>query len=453
MKNTTYANINESTVSTFARSDRWKALPFLILMLSTSLPLNYKLEPARVWAVADVAEMTMAAASSGNSMSSNGFVLFLAGLYGGAGWMLLRKPKSVGAVLTRQWPLLFLMLFIATSMLWSYYPEKVVSNIVHNFGVVFIAIAAALRYRHDPWLFPKHLGYVLGINMMLHVGGVILIPSYTIDWQSRWHGLATTPNTLGALAFTTLWVNAVVLICKKSDRYWPHLLFAGLAAVTMIGADSVTSMMCSMVAVLLIYLFDRFGKMGVGMNFYVSAIIIVSMSAMIVVMAGSAFDFSGLFGMFGRDANLTGRTSVWEDAFKAISMQPLWGWSFDDHAHLIASKGMPYSSYHNGFLDLAVSGGAIAVVLLLLLLGTWAMEFTRSSRIGSQIAPLSASFVIAYLIHNMSEASFVAPRGQLWQIFLVLLFLSACKKTPLENHDRDRSMHPEASQAPGLSHA
>lgn len=426
-----------------SRTVRWAAWPFMILMLSSGLPLNYKLEPVRTLGVADAAEMTAAATSSENFANSILFVIFLGGLYCLAAWILFRKPRIVASMMSRQWPLFLLLLFVAMSILWTYNPAKVATNIVHNIGTASIAIAAVVRYRHDPWLFPKHLGYVLGINMLFHIAGIILIPSYTIDWQERWHGLTTHPNTLGAMAFTTLWANAAVLLCTKQDKYHLHMIFAALGAIAMIGADSVTSMMVSICAVASIITLNKLEKLGVGREFYISVVTIISLTGLIILLVGATFDFSGLFGLFGRDADLTGRTSLWADAITAIIEHPLLGWSFDDHAHLITAAGMAYPSYHNGFLDLAVSGGIIAIALLFMMLGKLAVEFASPSRIAKQIAPYSASFVIAYLLHNMTEASLVSPRGQMWGIFLVLAFLGACKKWPVQkNWQPEPDTHP-----------
>lgn len=432
MKSTTFGVINNHLIvrTVVSRPDRWKALPFMILMLSTGLPLNYNLEPARPLYVTDVAELTMGALSNANGGSSILFALFLGGLYAMAGWSFLRRPKEAALILCRQWPLLLLMLYIAASALWSFYPEKVVFNIVHNLGIVLIALAATLRYRHDPWLFPKHLGYILGVNLIFHLAAVLLIPTYSIDWQGRWHGLAMHPNTFGSFVLSAWWANAAVLICTRSDRHHLHLLFCVLAAIGMIGADSVTSILTAVATIATIYLIRALQRKGAGRNFYIGLLSSIVLLAALVAVTGSTLDLSWLFNMFGRDSNLTGRTSIWADAYSAISMRPLLGWSFDDHFHLIRTQGMPYSSYHNGALDLAVNGGAIAIILFLMLLGSWIAGFANGSRIGQQIAPLSVSFVIAYLSHNISEASLVAPRDQAWVIFLVLIFLSVCRYYP-----------------------
>ncbi|MGZ3157854.1 MAG: O-antigen ligase family protein [Burkholderiaceae bacterium] len=440
MKNTTPDITNRNTFSSahINRTDRWKAWPFLLLMLSSGLPLNYTLEAARPMTVAEVAEFTQQATSDGNMGNSILFVIFLAGLYAISGWMLLRKPKAVGSILQQQWPLALMLIFIAISVSWSYEQTKVLTNIIHNLGIVLITLAASMYYRHDPWLFPKQLGYVLGINMLIHIAAVVVIPAYAIDWQSRWHGLTPHPNTLGAMALTTLWANAAVIICKKYDKIFWNILFSLAAIVAMIGADSVTSMMTSLCVVMLIFFFQQLNKRGAGRNFYVSMFVVGILGISIFILIGNAIDLGGVFKMFGRDTELTGRTSIWESAFKAIQAHPLLGWSFDDHAYLI-QQGFQYPSYHNGYLDIAVSGGIVSVTLMFFLLITWAVAFAKPSRIAAQIAPFSASYVIAYLIHNMTESSLIAPRGQLWQIFLVLIFLGTCKKWPFVKTDHRKS--------------
>jgi O-antigen ligase len=455
LKNTTSGTISNRTFSSahINRADRWKAWPFLLLMLVSGLPLNYTLSPAQPMSVAESAELAQQATSTVSASNSPLFVIFLGSLYLISGWMLLRRPKAVGSILNQQWPLALILMFIALSVSWSYDQPKVMTSTAHNLGIVFITLAAAMYYRHDPWQFPRQLGYVLGFNMLLHILAVVVIPSYAIDWQGRWHGLTPHPNTLGAMALTTLWANAAVLICKKSNRISLHIIFSLAAIVAMIGADSVTSMLTSLCALTLIFFFHQLNKRGAGKNFYVSMFVVAVLCASILVLVGHAFDLGGLFKMFGRDSDFTGRTSIWESAFKAIQTHPLLGWSFDDHAYLI-EKGFEYPSFHNGYLDIAVSGGIVAVVLMFFLLITWAVEFAKPSRIAAQIAPFSASYVITYLIHNLTEASLIAPRGQLWQIFLVLLFLGTCKKWRFISVGRNKppelSLPPLQIDVPGI---
>lgn len=397
----------------------------MLMLFSSNLALNYKLLPARALGLDELEDLTMEAISGGNTAIL--FTLFTAGLYSAGAWLTLKRPKAVVVLLGKQWPLLLFFILILASTLWSTFPDKVLNNVVHYAGTTMVALAAALRYRHDPWLFPKHVGYVLGANMAIQLAAIVIMPEYTIDWENRWHGLAPHPNPFGAMAFTTLWANATALIYRKNEKRTLHFIFAAMAVLAMVGADSVTSMITSIVAIFLLVMIKKLNAQGVGLKFYSSVLVIIFFMAMVISMVGVAFDLSGLFALFGRDTNLTGRTSIWEVALKAITERPWLGWSFNDHADQVR-QGLGFLSFHNGYLDLAVSGGLAGIVVLLLMLATWVRDFAKSSRIGNIIAPYSAPFVIGYLIHNITEASLVSPRGQMWQIFMVLAFLGACKR-------------------------
>jgi len=424
--------------------DKWKAIPFLILMFTSGLPLNYELVESRPMTVADVANLTSDATAISNSGSSSVFVFLLAALYSLAGLMLLHKPKLVVGILRRQWPLAMLMILVASSVLWSLRPEKALFSAVHIMGVFLIAMAAAIHYRHDPWSLPRHLGFLLGINMALQVGAVLLLPSYAIDWQGRWQGLTSHPNTLGALAFTTLWANCVVLICRRYGNPYPHIAFSILAAVAMLEANSVTSIVTTLCCIAAIFISMRLSRLRAGGKFYVGLLVVSGAIVAVALLIGSQFDMSGLLELFGRDSNFTGRTTVWADAFSAISRRPVLGWSFDDHAFLIETENMPYPTYHNGWLDIAVSGGLVAVILFLLLLITWARDFFRRSLTAHTIVPISVSFVFGYMVHNLTEASLLAARGQMWQIFLLLVLLGACCKVP-PSRSKPMSIAPHAT--------
>lgn len=430
---------NEATV----KQDRWSALPFFLLMFSAGLPLTYKLEAARPMTVADTAELTLAATASQNTANSLFFVVFISALYLMAAWNIFRKPKTVIALVCRQWPTLLLMLFIAASAFWSYTPEKVLINTVHNIGIMLIAIGVALRYRHDPWLLTEHLGIVVGANMLLQLGAVFIMPSLSIDWQGRWHGFAPHPNTLGALSFVVLWCNAAVLLFKRSRYYFLHFIFVISAVVAMVGANSMTTLMCSTFALLLMFMIQKM-RQSKRQHRLVLPVLSLSLGIPIVaIVATKLVSIDTLLNFFGRDSQLTGRISLWEIAFKAISEQLFFGWSFDDHVHLVRVSNMSFPNFHNGILDLAVSGGLVAVLLFFFILISMLRDYFKTSRVGNNIVPFSLSFLLPYMIYNFTEATLVSPRSQMWIIFLALVFLGACR-------DRSRA-HPDQHGFDGLA--
>ncbi|MDO8178882.1 MAG: O-antigen ligase family protein [Undibacterium sp.] len=458
MKSTTYSPVGISTgihtgAKNIASQDKWRAIPFLVLMFSAGLPLTYQLEVARTLTVADSAELTMAATASQNTANSMFFVLFICSLYIFAGWTLLRKPKTVTVLLSRQWPIFFLTLLIAASAFWSHAPEKVMINIIHNVGTTLITIAAALRYRNSPWLFPKHVGYVVGANMVLHMMAVALIPAYAIDWQGRWHGLAPHANTLGALAFVVLWSNASILIFTKNDRYHLHLFFSGLAILAMYGANSMTTMSCSVFVLLLMFTFYKMKKLSFQQRVCFFILGMCLLIPLATALISNIINLEHILNAFGRDTKLTGRVSLWEDAVKAISEHPFFGWSFDDHVYLVRVSNMAFPNFHNGILDLAVNGGLIAVMLFILILIIITVDYFKPSKIGASIAPFSASFMLTFLVYSITEANLVSPRAQMWEIFLALAFLGTCKNwsKPVFPNGPSQKMGPSIKPLPTVT--
>lgn len=412
--------------------NRWGSMPFLFWIGVSGLPLQRKLEVSQPIWTSEVHASTMAATSSASTLNSIPFALFLLTLYTCAGLMVLSKPKTVFSMLARQWPLMLMLLFVAASFLWSHNQEKVLMNTVHNTGTLLIALAAALRYRKEPWLLPRHIGYVLGANIMLHLLAVLLLPAFAIEWDGRWRGLTGQANGLGAIALCAFWANAAVLIGTGKDRYHLHLLFAICAATAMLGANSMTSVISSTCALGLIFTFTgKASRYRSGLRIFLGGIsVIFLVSAVGVMFLGNAMDLGKLLGMAGRSGDFTGRTEIWVAALKAIAAQPWTGWGFDDNAYLIKTTDMPYTTYHNGYLDLTVRGGIVAFGLFSLLLVKWMVELKKKSHVGIDIIPFAMPFILSMLVYNLTEATFVMPRDQMWLIFLVILFLATCKKWP-----------------------
>lgn len=423
-----------STIAGSTPTDRWRAWPFLILMLCSGLPLTYQLEAARPMSIADTEELTIAATASQNSANSLLFVIFISTLYLMAGASLIRNPKTVIALMARQWPLFLLMLLIGASSLWSFASEKVLINTVHNLGVMFIAIGAALHYRHSPWELPRQLGIIVGVNMVCHLVAVFLIPSYAIDWQGRWHGLAPHPNTLGALSFVVFWSNAAVILYGKTKQVTLHLIFTCAAMLAMIGANSVTTMLCSLFTLASMLTIKYLHLLAPTRRLAFTLMLACFISIPVILFATGLASLDQFLAMLGRDSQLTGRVSLWEIAQQAITDKLWLGWSFDDHVHLVRISNMSFPNFHNGLLDLAVSGGVIAVALFLASLVIMLLDYFKKSKTGYAIMPFSLSFLLTYLIYNFTEATLVSPRSQLWIVFLTLLFLGATRASKPKDH-------------------
>ena len=98
----------------------------------------------------------------------------------------------------------------------------------------------------------------------------------------------------------------------------------------------------------------------------------------------------------GKDVTLTGRTEIWEVALAAIEHRPVLGWSYDSHQSVFddPSYTVPYTQYHNGFLDTLVAGGAVLMLVLGVHVRAFLGRVRRVAATGALVYPLAFGLVV-----------------------------------------------------------
>lgn len=401
-------------------------IPLLLWLASQGLPLGRTLEPSKPTLIEDTYARSLALTSQASSLSSGLQVGFLAAVYLLAALVVAARLHQALRLLGRHPALPLLLLLVGASALWSNNSDKVLMNLVHHTGAVLIAMAAALRYQADPWRLPLEAGYALGLALAVQLLAVGVAPAYAIDWEGRWIGLTGQANTLGALALCGFWANLAAAFARPAERAQRRLVsavLAALSAVAMIGANSVTSMLsaaCLLAAML--YLRHSGGRV-----LAVAGLLAMPVVTMLVVTLASTVNLSSVAGAAGRSGDFSGRTAIWADGIEVITKRPLAGWSFDDHAYVIRHTGMQYTTYHDGYVDLAVDGGVLAVLLLLLLLAGAMRQQYQRQRLGRVLRAAALPFMLALLVYNTTEASFVSARNPMWILLLTLTLLGAAR--------------------------
>ncbi|MBC7573958.1 MAG: O-antigen ligase family protein [Herminiimonas sp.] len=415
------------------RRSRYGSVPLLVWLFIQGLPLGRALEPAKPALIEEVYARSIELTAQSNSLSSALQVVLLGGLYLCSAVVVIRRPHLSLRLLLRHWPLLLLLALVGASVAWTYNPEKVVMNLLHNCGAVLIALAAALRYQTDPWRMPAEASWALGMSLLPQLGAVVLLPAYAIDWEGRWTGLTGQANTLGALAFCAFWAGAAAAIARPAGnriaRVGPFTVML-LATLAMAGADSVTSMLSSACVLAVMLRLKR----GGGRLLSLGALLVVPVLTMLVVTLASVVNLSSVLGVAGRSGDFSGRTTIWADGIDLIRRQPWTGWSFDDHAHVIRTVGMQYTTFHNGYLDLGVAGGLPSILLVLALLATAFLQLNRSTRIARELRVCALPFMLAVLVYNTTEATLVSPRNPIWLLLLTLALLGAGRRLPGTAH-------------------
>ena len=147
--------------------------------------------------------------------------------------------------------------------------------------------------------------------------------------------------------------------------------------------------------------------------------------------------------MLGRGSDLSGRTEIWQAASRIFLERPLLG-----HGYGSATMGgfTPYiisrfkaQNVHNGYIDLALSSGAIGSLIFYLALawaGARAIRVYKGGHDGALAVATVGTFTIGWLVSCLSEVS-LRPNMPMGAMGIAsLLVLATLSPSPAVDDDR-----------------
>jgi exopolysaccharide production protein ExoQ len=349
---------------------------------------------------------------------------------------LWRNMRLVTPLLMQQWLQGVLLALVLGSTLWSTAPAKVLINFGHLSGALLIALTMGFNLCKSPLHFFRILALfeivTLGVSILL----ALMLPAYgqiLIGDTLRWSGVGTHPNQLGIFGAIGVWTALAlfdVSSVARDKKLALLLLAAGL--VVIIGADSVTSLI---VAITMLGWFLYIGKSAnlrsAVLRMFLGAFSVIILMLVVHVVAPEILNLGTLFGVAGRSDNFTGRTELWAIARQAIEERTLVGWGFDSLHSLGAKFGIAYGQFHNGYLDLMVRGGVLALVIVIVMLLRAVFSGFRYWTAYPKIVVAGLGLCVFVLLHNVTEASLVRPTHPLWLLLLAaIVALGFCNSMP-----------------------
>ncbi len=409
---------------------RFGGLFLLAALAAQGIPLDGQLSISTHPGLDEARDLLMTEIAGIGSGSSRLRLLFWLALYAGSiSLLVLRLPQSMLMVLRANLLLIFLVMLVPLSVLWTDNPRIVATNSAHSIGVLAIAVLAVISYRDRPSVIVRDLSYVLGANVLLHLAAVVLLPEYSINWEGRWRGFWNHPNNLGRIAFCALAMNAGYLAVTRKRRTWIHLGLISFCVIALIGTQSKTSAVCSILAGLgpmfLVWIYRNYGPRGAWQMVLWASLLATVLTLPVIFYAQEILE--SITGAIGRDASFTGRTDIWSAAIAAISEKPITGWSFDSHLEIISRTLFRFNTYHNGYLDIMVSGGIGAIVLFV---GLMLQFFRRLKGAAPEFVILFLPITVAILVHNVFEAGLLTGRGTIWIMLIVIVLLQTTAAAP-----------------------
>ncbi len=363
------------------------------------------------------------------------------GIYLLAALLVLTRFTTAMRQVARHVPYLLFLVFVVWSVTWSAHPEKVLITWGHYLGFYLICLSAVVALEWREWSF-YNLFFAYGtIAVVATLVIVVFFPDrgiVDVGGKLRWLGFTNSPNSLGVMMLVTVWV---CMIWISACRAWLVKLLVGLLLLPVFfciyGSDSMTSAILAVLVVLLVPVLMSIcalspsraaGLFGGFLLLTTVAVLILYVALPELFVAKSVL---GNLTLIGRSATFTGRTSLWTVALQAISERPLLGWSFDALYSVGDRFIVRASHFHNGYLELLVTGGSVGLSLILTLVGIVVWRIIILQRVLPRLAAAMAVLLMLILLHNLAEASLGRTPTLLWLIF-TLMYLVLAQKPPTD---------------------
>jgi exopolysaccharide production protein ExoQ len=345
--------------------------------------------------------------------------------------VLLGRAQKVNAILRANGPVIVFFLFAAFSVVWSDFPDVAVKRwikAVGNVVMVLIVLTEANPSAAVKRVFAR-LGFVL---LPLSILLIRYYPSlgrgyHEYTWQTFYSGVSTGKNGLGYIClvlglasvwrvletrrwrWNAEWAEAGVSAASLAQTRRRILIAHGIVLVIALWlfrlSDSVTPLVCGMVAVTLMMIA---GTHALARR--PTALHVVFATGLLVLVPGWVM-FDAFTEAFGRDTTLTGRTELWQGLLR-LAVDPVLGagfesfWLGDRIERLWNLYWWRPNQAHNGYLDIYLNLGVIGVILLLIVIVRGYSGVIRTLHYDPQLGRLKLAFLTAAVLYNFTEAAF-----------------------------------------------
>ncbi|HEX4871870.1 MAG TPA: O-antigen ligase family protein [Nevskiaceae bacterium] len=409
---------SSSPASAWQRDTQFRGLLALLLtylLLLAVIPPNF--EFGRYAAAEDLTAMAEG--------SFWGKVQFLPVLMIGAAIVLWRYQLAVFMVPSLNLPLVALLLWCLTSMLWSVDPAATLRRSVKIIGFFALFWALCLAAWH-PRRFENLVRGAASLLLLASLGLVLVKPAWGVtdyvEHAGLWRGIMQNKNTLGNVSALTLIVWVQAWAARRLPLRWT-LPGIGLCLLCLLGARSTTAILCGglgslIVIALLRAPLDLRGRwLGVWMIAVIGVVLPIWFVAVFLGTPSVTGVIGPIAGLFGKDATLTGRSDIW------VLVLDYWR----DHALLGSGYGsfwlglkgpsgviaeelgwIPFQA-HNGYIDILNELGLVGLILLAAWFLVHLQGLREVHRFDPPVAALHLALFVYALIYNISESVWLRP--------------------------------------------
>lgn len=341
-------------------------------------------------------------------------------------FIFLFNYRHVFSALLSNKILISLVFYVLLTVAWSGNPGGVVKNFIFLFATTIISILAAIAFVNNRLVLIRWLFWVF---LLLTASSVICALEYpqiginVLDFGApRWIGVTTHPNALGMQALMLVWLSSnLYLFSRGVLEKLVVVLAIVLGLFTITKADSMTSLITSLVIMGYVFYCQIFGKLNSGLRLVLIAISILAFLVTVTFYMSASEITDATLASTGRNTTFTGRSGQWKLALADVADRPIIGFGFDDLEQLTKKHRINMTQVHNGYIETLLKGGLIASVLtVVVLLKSFFHLFIMKRTLKDDFVFISSGFVMI-LLHNFTETSFLKALNPLGFIMIYLV--------------------------------
>ena len=332
--------------------------------------------------------------------------------------------------------LLAILIYSATTALWSPAQFVTTRKVTQFAGLVVISLATRLDCKPWPYFIRIMVGAITTVELISAVVAIVN-PSIGIDAQFgyAWRGVSTHKNELGALSavgvllWTTLWRAHAV----SPRMFWPGFLLSLLCVVMSKSSTAFITMILGLLSFWMLHKQHIGSPLWLWRLIVCACMVLLTLTHLFFILEGRVPNQDEILGpvagLFGKDADLTGRSYIWELVYLEIKKHWLFGLGYGafwlgpgsaSQPVLDAMGWFPFEA-HNGYIDLLNELGIVGLILFTGLLSSDILSMMRLAQFDRIGAALFGTLLVMNLLTNFSETALF--RGVQFQ-FLILILAS-----------------------------
>jgi O-antigen ligase len=355
--------------------------------------------------------------------------------YAAGVYLMALTPWSLLRGLARQPFLLALVAIAALSLFWSVAPDQTSRRI---FALVFTTLGGVVIAARWPWArLAEALAATFAILAVVSVFTGLFVPSIgrmTDIFPGAWRGVWEEKNAFGdlmAMGAATC-AAAALLNRRRGGLWWSAATLCFLLVLMSTSKTSLVSVFLAAGALALVWAIRRGPAAGVAATW--AAVLALAVAGALVFFASDL-----VFGFFGKDATLTGRTKIWAAVLRQIGERPWQGFGYgaiwDETgnwgplAWIVHDAGFKPRHAHNAWLEQWLSLGIPGLV-------AWAGLFLQTlvanifALYREKGAYLALPFFVVFSLTSLTESIALQYNDLRWVIFVALAVKLALPDPP-----------------------